>query len=77
MSEKNDAPSPDVEFSLSRSDLEETAGGHSNTIPNVTFFGKTAFTIENAPIPKSIRDSVGLEKTITVQLKVKLDKSRD
>jgi hypothetical protein len=40
----------------------------------VQFFGKTAFTIENAPIPKSIQDAIGVEKTITVQMKVKLEK---
>jgi hypothetical protein len=77
MTERNDVQSPEVDFSLSRADLEEIAGGNSDTVPNVTFFGKTAFTIENAPIPKSIRDSVGLEKTITVQLKVKLDRATE
>jgi hypothetical protein len=47
---------------------------HSDIVPNVTFFGKSAFTIENAPIPKSIKDTIGVEKTITVQMKVRFDK---
>ena len=56
-------------------DLAAIAESKSEIVPNVQFFGKTAFTIENAPIPKSIGDSIGLEKTITVQMKVRLDKA--
>lgn len=63
-----------VEFGLSRDDLESMSEAHSDIVPNVTFFGKSAFTIENAPIPKSIKDTIGVEKTITVQMKVRFDK---
>jgi hypothetical protein len=64
-----------VEFGLSQDDMSAIAEGKSAVVPNVSFFGKTAFTIENAPIPKSIRDAIGVEKTITVQMKVKIDKA--
>lgn len=54
-------------FELSDADLEAISGAKSEVVPNVQLFGKTAFTIENAPIPKSLRDTIGVEKTITVQ----------
>jgi hypothetical protein len=75
MSEERAPRDSNVDFNLSRGDLEDIAGNDSSAVPNVTFFGKTAFTIENAPIPKSVRDSIGVEKTITVQMKVRIDKS--
>jgi hypothetical protein len=59
---------------MSPGDLEAISEARSEVVPNVQFFGKTAFTIENAPIPKSIQDAIGVEKTITVQMKVKLEK---
>lgn len=64
-----------VEFSLSKDDLEAISETNSEVVPNVQFFGKTAFTIENAPIPKSIRDTIGVEKTITIQMKVRMDRT--
>ena len=51
-----------IEFELSPKDLRAIAAGKSVQVPNSDFFGKTTFTIENAPIPKSIGD------TVTVQL---------
>jgi hypothetical protein len=54
-----------IEFELSPDDLKEIAAGKSVQIPSARFFGKTTFTIENAPIPKSINDAV------TIQLDVK------
>jgi hypothetical protein len=64
-----------VSFEMSREDLEAVSEAQSEVVPNVQFFGKTAFTIENAPIPKSIRDTIGVEKTITVQIKVRMDRT--
>lgn len=75
MAEKGEPRDASVDFNMSRGDLEGIAKNDSSVVPNVTFFGKTAFTIENAPIPKSVRDSIGVEKTITVQMKVRLDKA--
>jgi len=66
---------PNVEFELSKADLEAISENPSDVVPNVQFFGKSAFTIENAPIPKSIKDTIGVEKTITVQMKVRFDRS--
>lgn len=64
-----------VSFQMSDADLEAISEAKSEVVPNVQFFGKTAFTIENAPIPKSVQDTIGVEKTVTVQFKVKMDKS--
>lgn len=61
-------------FLIFRGALEAISQGESKIVPSVQFFGKTAFTIENAPIPKSINDAIGAEKTITVTMKVKIDK---
>ncbi|MBY9064948.1 hypothetical protein K7957_18590 [Sphingomonas yunnanensis] len=47
-----------VDFELSPEELRAIAAGKSVEIPSSVFFGKTAFTIENAPIPKSIHDKV-------------------
>lgn len=63
-------------YDLSNKDLEAIAEGKSQEVPNVQFFGKTTFTIENAPIPKSIDAAIGAEKTINVQMKVRLDKNK-
>ena len=54
-----------VDFELSPEELRAIAAGKSVEIPSSVFFGKTAFTIENAPIPKSIHDKV------TVKLEIK------
>ena len=54
-----------VEFQLSQEDLKAIAEGKAVQVPSSVFFGKTSFTIENAPIPKSLTDMV------TVQLEVK------
>ncbi|KWD61900.1 hypothetical protein WL68_21050 [Burkholderia cepacia] len=47
-----------IEFELSPEDLKAIASGKSVQISSAKFFGKTTFTIENAPIPKSITDAV-------------------
>lgn len=47
-----------ISFELSPEDLKAIASGKSVQIPNAKFFGKTTFTIENAPIPKSINGHV-------------------
>lgn len=47
-----------ISFELSPADLKAIASGKSVQIPNAKFFGKTTFTIENAPIPKSINGHV-------------------
>jgi hypothetical protein len=73
----SEAKNPDqtAEFQMSRGDLEAIAAAPSNAVPNVQFFGKTAFTIENAPIPKSVNDTIGVEKTVTVTMKVRMDRN--
>jgi hypothetical protein len=50
-----------IDFELSPADLKAIASGKSVQIPSSKFFGKTAFTIENAPIPKSIHDNVTIQ----------------
>ena len=50
-----------IEFALSQADLRAIAAGKSVKIPSSKFFGKTAFTIENAPIPKSINDKMAIQ----------------
>lgn len=57
-----------ISFELSADDLKAIANGKSVAIPSSAFFGKTLFTIENAPIPKSVHDKV------TIQLHI--DKSK-
>ena len=54
-----------VDFELSPEELKAIASGKSIEIPSSVFFGKTAFTIENAPIPKSVHDKV----TIKLEMK--------
>jgi hypothetical protein len=62
MSEKN------IQFELSPDDLKAIAAGKSVQVPSSVFFGKTLFTIENAPIPKTVHDKV------TIQLHVEKTK---
>lgn len=50
-----------VSFELSPQDLKAIASGKSLEVPSAKFFGKTIFTIENAPIPKSVRDKVTIQ----------------
>lgn len=50
-----------VNFELSPDDIKAIASGKSVEIPSSKFFGKTLFTIENAPIPKSVRDKVTIQ----------------
>ena len=52
-----------IDFELSQDDLRAIASGKSVQVPNAKFFGKTTFTIENAPIPKSIDDTVTIQLT--------------
>jgi len=54
-----------IDFELTAEQLKAIAEGKSVEVPSSVFFGRTAFTIENAPIPKSIHDKV------TVKLEVK------
>jgi hypothetical protein len=57
-----------INFELSPEDLKAIASGRSVQIPSSKFFGKTTFTIDNAPIPKSANDKV------TIQLHVEKNK---
>lgn len=50
-----------VNFELSPEDLKSIAAGRAVQVPSATFFGKTIFTIENAPIPKSVHDKVTIQ----------------
>lgn len=68
MSASGDNKDKAIGFELSAADLKAIASGKSVQVPSAKFFGKTTFTIENAPIPKSIHDKV------TIQLHV--DKSK-
>ncbi len=54
-----------VNFQLSSEELRSIAAGKSVEIPSAVFFGKTAFTIENAPIPKSTHDKVTIKLDVT------------
>lgn len=58
----------EINFELSPEDLKAIAAGNSVQVPSSKFFGKTVFTIENAPIPKSVHDKV------TIQLHVEKSK---
>lgn len=60
-----------IEFELSPEDLKAIASGKSVQITSAKFFGKTTFTIENAPIPKSVNDAV------TIRLEIDQEKSKD
>ncbi|KVH79036.1 hypothetical protein WM34_16370 [Burkholderia ubonensis] len=59
-----------IEFELSPEDLKAIASGKAVQISSAKFFGKTTFTIENAPIPKSIKDAV------TIRLEIDEKKSK-
>ena len=59
------SPSRKVDFELSADELKAIAAGKSVEVPSSIFFGRTSFTIENAPIPKSVYDKV------TIKLDVK------
>jgi hypothetical protein len=59
MSDKN------IQFELSADDLKAIAQGKSVQVPSSLFFGKTIFTIENAPIPKSVHDKVTIQLHIS------------
>lgn len=50
-----------VDFQLSADELRAIAAGKSVEIPSSVFFKETAFTIENAPIPKSTHDKVTIK----------------
>jgi hypothetical protein len=65
MSASDECSKRKVDFELTADELKAIAAGKSVEIPSSVFFGKTAFTIENAPIPKSVHDKV------TVKLEVK------
>lgn len=65
---KSDDKSKEINFELSPNDLKAIAAGKAVQVPSSTFFGKTVFSIENAPIPKSIHDKV------TIQLHVEKSK---
>lgn len=69
-SEKN------ISFEMTDADMQDITEAQSEAVPNVQLFGKTAFTIENAPIPKSVRDTLGVEKTVKVEFKVKMDREQ-
>ena len=56
-----DSTKKKIDFELSAEELKAIASGKSVEVPSAVFFGRTAFTIENAPIPKSIHDKVTLK----------------
>lgn len=53
--------SKEISFELSADDLKAIASGKAVQVSSEKFFGKTAFTIENAPIPKSMHDKVTIQ----------------
>ena len=50
-----DANDESIEFQLSQDDLEAISSGLSKVVPNLKYSGTTAFTIVNAPTPKSLK----------------------
>jgi hypothetical protein len=68
MGNSDDKAGKAINFQLSPEDLRAIASGKAVQVPSSTFFGSTLFTIENAPIPKSVHDKV------TIQLHI--DKSK-
>jgi hypothetical protein len=58
-----------IDFELTADDLKAIASGQSVKIPSSKFFGKTVFTIENAPIPKSIDDNVTIQIVLEKDVK--------
>jgi hypothetical protein len=68
MNDSNESRGKEISFELSPDDLKAIASGKSVQVPSSTFFGKTVFTIENAPIPKSVHDKV------TIQLHIEKSK---
>lgn len=61
MNENFHGKDKEVSFELSADDLKAIAAGKSVQVPSSKFFGKTVFTIENAPIPKSMHDKVTIQ----------------
>lgn len=61
MSATGESKEKAIGFELSAADLKAIASGKSVQVPSSKFFGKTVFTIENAPIPKSIHDKVSIQ----------------
>jgi hypothetical protein len=61
MTEAADGDLKQVRFELSAEELRAIASGKSVQVPSSRFFGKTTFTIENAPIPKSVNDKVAIQ----------------
>jgi len=57
-----DLPDPRP-FQMNEEDLEAIAKAKSKVVPNIKRLGKTAFTIENAPVAKSIMRPINLELT--------------
>jgi hypothetical protein len=54
-SQAPDTGDESIEFQQSQDDLEAISSGLSKVVPNVKYKGTTAFTIVNAPTPKSLK----------------------
>ena len=68
MDDSTESKGKEISFELSPEDLKAIARGAAVQVPSSAFFGKTLFTIENAPIPKSVHDKV------TIQLHIEKSK---
>ncbi|MDF1662303.1 MAG: hypothetical protein P1V97_11055 [Planctomycetota bacterium] len=50
-----------INFDLTDTDLEDIAAAKSKVVPNLPDIGKTAYTIENAPVAKAIQSDYLME----------------
>lgn len=50
-----------INFEMTDTDLEQIAEAKSQVVPNLPELGKTAYTIENAPVAKSIQRDYMME----------------
>lgn len=59
-----------INFEMTDTDLEDIAAAKSKVVPNLPDIGKTAYTIENAPVAKAIQSDymMEVEPLITEQI---------
>ena len=50
-----------INFDMTDTDLEDIAAAKSKVVPNLPDIGKTAYTIENAPVAKAIQSDYVME----------------
>lgn len=50
-----------INFEMTDTDLEDIAAAKSKVVPNLPDIGKTAYTIENAPVAKAIQSDYVME----------------